>query len=95
MKNGDYFKFMKQEMKMPFGKYKGANLSEIPINYLVWLKDKTDLWEPLKSQVESIVSQEPQKLEKLVETLQEVYRQFRAIYPAETRQIFQAIKVKG
>jgi len=35
---------------MPFGRYKGATLTSIPLNYLAWLAGR-DLREPLKSAV--------------------------------------------
>lgn len=40
---------------MPFGKYKGLFLSEIPQDYLKWLKDQS-LAEPLKSLVDEALS---------------------------------------
>lgn len=30
-------------MKMPFGKFKGEDIEDIPEDYLVWLQDKTDI----------------------------------------------------
>jgi hypothetical protein len=39
--------------KMPFGKYKGTRVSDLPDSYLEWLLALDDLREPLKSAVES------------------------------------------
>jgi len=39
------------KMKMPFGKYKNWDLSELPDNYLEWLRFEIDLREPLLSAV--------------------------------------------
>ena len=41
-------------MRMPFGKYKGLYLEEIPLNYIKWLLTETQLREPLKQEVEKI-----------------------------------------
>jgi hypothetical protein len=38
-------------MLMPFGKYKGAFVYALPDNYLIWLKERTDLRDPLKTYV--------------------------------------------
>lgn len=38
-------------MKMPFGKYKGVLLADLPDDYLSWLATKLDLREPLRTQV--------------------------------------------
>lgn len=38
-------------MKMPFGKFKGYDLKEIPDDYLQWLMFEIDLREPLRSAV--------------------------------------------
>jgi len=36
---------------MPFGKFKGSNLSEVPDQYLLWLGRNVELREPLLSAV--------------------------------------------
>lgn len=36
-------------MRMPFGKYSGLDLAELPLSYLGWLLGLNDLREPLKS----------------------------------------------
>ena len=38
-------------MKMPFGKYHGCLLDELPDNYVKWLWLKVDLREPLRTEV--------------------------------------------
>lgn len=39
-------------MKMPFGQYKGWELDDIPINYLLWLSEEMNLWPNLRIGVE-------------------------------------------
>jgi hypothetical protein len=40
-------------MKMPFGRYKGVELADLPLDYLGWLRGiGDDLREPLRSAVE-------------------------------------------
>ena len=36
-------------MKMPFGKYSGLDLADLPTSYLRWLLSLDDLREPLRS----------------------------------------------
>lgn len=38
-------------MKMPFGKYRGVLLADLPDDYLAWLFTKLELREPLRTQV--------------------------------------------
>lgn len=38
--------------RMPFGKYKGALLSVVPLEYLTWLATRDDLRNPLRAAVE-------------------------------------------
>lgn len=38
-------------LKMPFGKFKGVLLADLPDDYLAWLRSLGDLREPLKSAV--------------------------------------------
>ena len=38
-------------MKMPFGKYRGSPVEDLPDTYLWWLHDLEDLREPLRSAV--------------------------------------------
>jgi len=42
-------------MLMPFGKYKGTEVSELPLDYLLWLQDTIPLREPLRSAVAEAV----------------------------------------
>jgi hypothetical protein len=39
-------------VRVPFGKYKGSLVSELPSDYLAWLAGLADLREPFKSSVE-------------------------------------------
>lgn len=38
-------------MLMPFGKFKGDYIFNLPDNYLIWLQSKIELREPLKTHV--------------------------------------------
>lgn len=40
-------------LHMPFGKYRGQMVDDLPTDYLAWLKDR-DLREPIKSAVEYV-----------------------------------------
>jgi hypothetical protein len=40
------------DRQMPFGKYKGTRIEEVPDDYLCWLKAETELREPLRSVVD-------------------------------------------
>lgn len=53
---------------MPFGKYKGRPLSELPDPYVAWLIKKCDLKEPLKTWVEELICEKvfKDKKEELV-----------------------------
>lgn len=42
-------------MEMPFGKYKGIDMEEVPNSYIIWLHENTELREPLKSYIDYIV----------------------------------------
>jgi Putative quorum-sensing-regulated virulence factor len=39
-------------MRMPFGKYKGSRLEDVPLEYISWLIDQDFLRDPLRSAVE-------------------------------------------
>jgi hypothetical protein len=39
-------------MLMPFGKFRGSDLGELPDGYLIWLAENVELREPLLSGVE-------------------------------------------
>jgi hypothetical protein len=42
-------------MNMPFGKFKGVPVDELPEAYLTWLWSKVDLREPLRSAVARVL----------------------------------------
>lgn len=42
---------------MPFGQYKGWNLEDIPINYLLWLNEDGNIFGSLKWSIESILEE--------------------------------------
>jgi hypothetical protein len=44
--------------RMPFGKYKGLALDEVPRGYLEWLSGNVKLYGPLKVAVETLLSGE-------------------------------------
>lgn len=41
----------KKEMQMPFGKYAGYELTEIPKDYLKWISENLDLYGELRTAV--------------------------------------------
>jgi hypothetical protein len=43
-------------MKMPFGKYQGCEIENIPESYLKWLKRSVPLYGDLKAEVEGVLS---------------------------------------
>jgi hypothetical protein len=43
-------------MLMPFGKYKGREVSHVPVDYLRWMWEKVDLYGQLKDAVEAAVA---------------------------------------
>lgn len=46
-------------MKMPFGKYKGRELSSVPADYVSWALDNCDLSPPLRAALESRIGRAP------------------------------------
>jgi len=63
---------------MPFGKYKGLNLEEIPLSYLEWLHANADLKGRLRSEVRrqlDYMGGTPAVLEIDTVRIREVYRQ--------------------
>lgn len=45
-------------MEMPFGKYRGREIKDIPDNYLIWVLQNVDLWDlDLKEEIESFVGE--------------------------------------
>ena len=61
---------------MPFGKYRGYRIEDIPEEYLLWLWDNIELREPLRTKVRRTLDQldiyEPLPEEQLVKR---VYRE--------------------
>lgn len=43
---------------MPFGKYKGTPVEDLPADYLTWLWENVDLREPLRTVVENALSRQ-------------------------------------
>ncbi len=71
-------------MIMPFGKYKGRELKNIPRAYLEWLSEKVNLNKPLQHEV-SYYLEDPMKRRKRVKIMiscircKEVYNNTRCI----------------
>lgn len=42
---------MTDESLMPFGKFKGRALANVPAAYLIWVWEETEVREPLKSYI--------------------------------------------
>jgi len=40
-------------MRMPFGKFKGEQLEDIPTSYLYWLASEGDKWPDLQQEAEN------------------------------------------
>ena len=57
-------------LKMPFGKYKGKRLNKLPLDYLVWCRDKCDnLTDELRAAVEEELADRTDKPEEEGEEL--------------------------
>jgi hypothetical protein len=46
-------------MIMPFGKYKGKEVRDIPVDYLRWAHEKCDLYGRIKDEIEALVAFRP------------------------------------
>ncbi len=46
-----------QDWQMPFGKHKGESLGNLPIGYLRWLYEATDVDPDLRAAVESVLEE--------------------------------------
>ncbi|MBA2883060.1 hypothetical protein HNR65_003417 [Desulfosalsimonas propionicica] len=68
-------------MKMPFGKYRGFEVDEIPEDYLRWLVKNVNLREPLRSSVFEALDEHPER-EILPEqaTIKTIYRRLSMKY---------------
>lgn len=44
-----------QRVVMPFGKYKGEYLGDIPVSYLIWAYENLDLRLPLRKAIKSTI----------------------------------------
>lgn len=42
-------------MIMPFGKYKGEDLEDIPVDYLSWILNNMEIYEPLLTDITNII----------------------------------------
>lgn len=64
-------------MIMPFGKWQGYDLAQIPTGYLTWLSSNTDLYGALKNAVQAELDRREGKeaqAEGAVDALKNVYR---------------------
>lgn len=50
------------DMKMPFGKYKGEEVEDLPIRYLIWLKENTELYGDLEKLVDELTNDDEPRL---------------------------------
>lgn len=50
---------MASEPTMPFGKYKGRKLAEVPHGYVRYILGNMELREPLKSQLRAVLDGQP------------------------------------
>ena len=46
----------KDSYVMPFGKYKGSSISDVPVSYLQWMQENIKLFGTLEIKVNSILS---------------------------------------
>ena len=42
-------------MKMPFGKYKGEEVCDIPLDYLKWAEENLQLWKDLREEINAYI----------------------------------------
>ena len=71
-------------MEMPFGKHKGANLTDVPKHYLLWILDNGEIDSPtLKAEIKKILGLEPSTASgsrPSVEELRPIYRRMATKY---------------
>jgi hypothetical protein len=63
---------------MPFGKFKGYDVETLPAAYLVWLAEKVELREPLRSAVMAAIGESIP--ERQVDKVTTVYRELAVKY---------------
>jgi len=61
------------KMKMPFGKYKGRYLIDLPENYLIWYKNKGFPNGKIGKQLESVYELQLNGLEYIVKEIRKRY----------------------
>ena len=61
------------KMKMPFGKYKGRYLIDLPEHYIIWYKNKGFLSEKLGKQLELVFELQLNGLEDIVRVIKKRY----------------------
>lgn len=61
-------------MRMPFGKYRGFQVDDLPEDYLQWLIDNVDLREPLRSAVYETVGLEMSASLPAGNEIKQIYR---------------------
>ena len=62
--------------KMPFGKYKGRYLGDLPLPYLVWFKQKGFPKGTLRNYLDTMLTVKDNGLEDLIRKLQKEYPRF-------------------
>lgn len=65
--------------KMPFGKFKGIELSQVPQWYLTWLVHQDFVRDPLRSDVERILDGRHQPDPALMDRLEQIDRLVKSV----------------